>query len=370
MPSKTKPRFDRNSPQIKAYLEDVEHGTFTREGMMVAFPTCLPGMTVPIVPDESHITALDVTPDGMVYGGTSGRQTHLFVASFHGNNGIVLDLGKPAGATRCAAVCCGVSRFVAFVNGSGGGRAISGPLMQLTGQDFIQEWGFELPDLTDHSECVPGEPVVHAVVDASRKMVVAITPHHVFTVDPDSPKARIVGEVGGSGRITLASHGGIFGRDEGGSLWHYDPVAQSVQRRAVRLPEGFGDQPLIWAADRHTGLLYTADAEGRLFSFDEGEGLSRPLGRAPLTPVGPMAVTLDGRVFGFCGDEIAKMFCYDPRSREVSNLGVAVSVIERRRYGYVFGDAVTGRDGEIVFGENDDGGHVWLYFPRIRAASV
>lgn len=40
-------------------------------------------------------------------------------------------------------------------------------------------------------------------------------------------------------------------------------------------------------------------------------------------------------------------------------------LFERRRYGYVFGDVVTGRDGEIIFGENDNGGHVWLYFPRI-----
>jgi hypothetical protein len=78
-------------------------------------------------------------------------------------------------------------------------------------------------------------------------------------------------------------------------------------------------------------------------------------------------VTFDGRVFGFCGDELAKMFCYDPGRREVANLGVAMSVIERRRYGYTFGDAVTGREGEIVFGEDDDGGHVWLYFPRIQA---
>ena len=82
-----------------------------------------------------------------------------------------------------------------------------------------------------------------------------------------------------------------------------------------------------------------------------------------------MAVTFDGRVFGFCGDEIARMFCYDPDAGCVTDLGVAVSVIQRRRYGYVFGDAVVGREGEIIFGENDNQGHLWLYFPRIREAT-
>ncbi len=109
------------------------------------------------------------------------------------------------------------------------------------------------------------------------------------------------------------------------------------------------------------------NADGQLYSFDSSRGFSEPLGRAPLTPVGPAAVTLDGRIFGFCGSEIAKMFCYNPQTRQVSSLGVAVSVLERRRYGYVFGDAVTGRDGEIIFGENDNGGHLWLYFPRIQS---
>ena len=92
-----------------------------------------------------------------------------------------------------------------------------------------------------------------------------------------------------------------------------------------------------------------------------------PLARTLVAPVGPMAVTHDGRVFGFCGTEMAKMFGYNPRTREATNLGVAVSVLERRRYGYVFGDAVTGRDGQIIFGEDDDLGHLWLYFPRIQA---
>ena len=81
-----------------------------------------------------------------------------------------------------------------------------------------------------------------------------------------------------------------------------------------------------------------------------------------------MAVTHDGRVFGFCGEELAKMFCYDPARGEVRNLGVAVSILETRRYGYVFGDAVTGRDGQIYFGEDDHLGHLWLYFPSIQKA--
>ena len=41
-------------------------------------------------------------------------------------------------------------------------------------------------------------------------------------------------------------------------------------------------------------------------------------------------------------------------------------MVERRRYGYTFGDAVTGRDSQIILGEDDDLGHLWLYFPRIQ----
>ena len=81
-----------------------------------------------------------------------------------------------------------------------------------------------------------------------------------------------------------------------------------------------------------------------------------------------MAMTEDGRLFGFCGEEMANLFCCDTTSGHMSNLGVAASIFEKRRYGYQFGDAVIGRDGEIVFGEDDNDGHLWLYFPRINRA--
>jgi len=171
----------------------------------------------------------------------------------------------------------------------------------------------------------------------------------------------------GSGRLAIGSRGQLFGLDDGDGLWRYDPEDGKLARNAVVLPEGSWQKaPLMWAKDAVDGKLYTADGEGRLFSFTEEEGFSPCLGQTPLAPVGPMAVTFDGRVFGVCGEVISNLFCYNPSTRDLSGIGAAASVIERRRYGYTFGDAVTGRDGQIIFGEDDDLGHLWLYFPKIQ----
>jgi hypothetical protein len=194
---------------------------------------------------------------------------------------------------------------------------------------------------------------------------VGATSRHVFRLVTGSRRLEIVGEAPGGGRVALTAKGNVVGRDGPRSLWHFDPRGGAFRRGAIELPQGSWQQPLFWARNTLSGLLFTADDTGSIFSFDEGRGFSGPLGRTWLTPVGPMAVTLDGRIFGFCGTEMSKLFCLDPATGKVSNLGGAASVIERRRYGYVFADAVTGRDGEIVFGEDDNGGHLWLYFPRI-----
>lgn len=367
MSEKTKKKYDMNSPEAKALIDEIVHGTFMKEGCAAAFPMCFPGVTLAIPADESRITALDIAESGMIYGGTSGRATHLFVGMFHGITGVVFDRGTVEGGDHCAAVCCGKSRFFACVNGPSGGRVVSGALEPLP-FDLIQEWGFERGPLQEIGT-TSGEKIVHAVADASRTSMVGITAARLFTVDFEAGKIDVVGEIAGRGRIAAGSKGSVFGRDGQGHLWRYDTATRKIQRRAVALPEGTWDKvSLNWARDRRNGLLYTADGNGTLFSFDEERGFSRPLGKTLLAPVGPMAVTHDGRVFGFCGPELAKMFCYHPGRREVTNLGVAVSTLERRRYGYVFGDAVTGRDGQIIFGEDDEMGHLWLYFPRIQRA--
>ncbi|HTU34314.1 MAG TPA: hypothetical protein VMF66_10970, partial [Candidatus Acidoferrum sp.] len=362
MAAQEKLRFDPNSPQIKAYLDELAH-QFVSEGTIVAFPTCLPGMTTPIPHEESRITALDINSDGFIYGGTSGPRAHLFAAGFHQLTGVVLDAGVVAGATSTVSVCCGVSRTIAFVNGDRGGRAVAIPEVKLA-QDWIQEWGLDRPELQDVGECVPGEAVVDAVCVPPGNMIVGMTVRHVFTMDVDSAKIALVAEAPGRGHLGLGRTA-VFGQDDGERLWRLDIASGHVERGAVELPAGAWSGSMRWARAAD-GELFTADDDGRLFAFDEKKGF-RAIGKTHLTPVGPIAVAPDGRLFGVCGTEIANLFCCDARSGSVTNLGVVASIFQQRRYGYVFGAAITGPEGEIVLGEDDNSGHIWLYFPRIAA---
>ena len=274
-------------------------------------------------------------------------------------------MGVVDGAEECVAVACGPKGVVAFVNGPAGPRIVSREPQRVP-FSLIQEWGFARPPLREHAVPAGAERLVHAVTEPSGKRAIATTLKHLLAVDIETGAVEVLGSVHGTGRLAVDAHGAVLGFDDGNALWRYDPVANKLERRAIALPHGaWRLAPREWARRRGPGLLYTADASGDLFALDKEGRFSGPLCRAPLTPVGPMAVTLDGRVFGFCGDEISRMFRCDPGADKAADLGAAVSVIQRRRYGYVFGDAVVGCDGQIFFGEDDNSGHLWLYFPRI-----
>jgi hypothetical protein len=361
-------KYDMKAPGTRERIDQIVHGAFVTQGTMVAFPPCFPGVTLPVRADECHITALDVTADGIVYAGTSGYAAHLLVGMFHGVTGMVLDMGVVEGANRTAAICCARNKVVAAVNGPSGGRLVLRELQPLP-FDLIQEWHIGQAPYQVLDEVAPGEAIQHAVADATKQTVVGLTEGHLFVLDVPTARVSVVGEVAGKGRLALRADNTVLGMDQGETLWAYDLGTKTFSRQAIALPPGNWDLPaLMWARDPVEGTLYTADAEGALFALDQGGGwICRA--RTPIAPVGPMAVTLDGRLFGTMGEGMSKLFGYDPASGEVTALGVAVSVFERRRYGYSFGDAVVGRDGEIVFGEDDDLGHLWLYFPRIQASA-
>ena len=362
-------KYDLDAPGTRERTDQIVHGAFVTQGSMVAFPPCFPAVTLPVPADECHITALDVTADGIVYAGTSGYAAHLLVGMFHGVTGMVLDMGVVEGANQTAAICCAQGKVVAAVNGPHGGRLVLRELQPLP-FDLIQEWHIGQAPYQVLSEVVPGEKIQHAVADATKQKVVGLTEGHLFVLDVETAQVAVVGQVAGRGRLALRPDNTVLGMDEGATLWAYDVGKGALSRRAVELPQGNWAMPaLMWARDLVDGTLYTADADGMIYSFALDSGFTCQT-KTPIAPVGPMAVTLDGRLFGTMGEGMSKLFCYDPASRQVTSLGVAVSVFERRRYGYTFGDAAVGRDGEIILGEDDDLGHLWLYFPRIQTGRV
>lgn len=363
-----KQKYDMNSPEAKAVTDEIVHGTFMMEGTAVAFPLCFPGASTPIPLDESKITALDVSPEGMVYGGTSGYAAHLFVGMFHGVTGMVFDLGTVPDADKVSAVVCGSTRVVACVNGKSGGRLVAFPFQPLP-FDLIQEWGFSRPALTDLGSPVAGEPIVHAVASQDRKTVVGITFSVLFTLNVESGAINVVGAVPGAGRLACTPGGVVLGKDEGASLFRYEIATGALSRSSVNLPSAgsWENSPNVWARDAASGRIYFSDDQASLYALESDGTIQGPLAKARVAPITSMAVTFDGRVFGSCGDGIGRLWRYNPRQKEIKDLGVAVSVLERRRYGYEFAAAAIGRDGQVYFGENDNLGHLWIYFPRVEA---
>lgn len=356
----------KNTPEGKEFMDRVVHQSFITEGTMIAFPLCFPGASRPVTPDESLVSALAVDAKGIVYAGTGGRAAHLVVGMFHGLTGMVLDLGVVADADSCAAICLGEQSFLAFVNGPAGGKVVSRELQSLP-FDLLQEWSsLKRTPFTDHGVPVAGERIVHAVAAPDRRLAVGQTERHVFTVTFDDPQFKIVAALAGRGRLFVDADGTIFGPSENGGLWSFDPRDRSFEPLAFALPASGSWRGKISAtlnpADKK---IYLADDNGAIFTFTQKDGVTGPYAKTTLPCVGTLAATFDGRVFGTCGAEVAHVFSYDPANGTLADLGVAGSVIHSRRYGHMFADAATGRDGEIIFGEYDNLGHLWLFFPRI-----
>ncbi len=359
---KKREKWDLSRPDTKAKRDEIVHGTFVKEGTMVAFPTCFPGVTKPIPANESYITALETSNDGSIYGGTSGEKVHCFVGMFHGVTGMVFDLGVVEGANECKSICCTDQSFYAGVNGSSGGRLISGELQPLP-FDLIQEWWFTRKPLHDLGEAAQEEAILG--VAAADGEVMGATEGHIFRLESGDCIELISRLEGTCSSISVGPLGRLYGVSDG-HIWRYDPRENNLEQQVGCLNNLDLGNGVSWASDHQRIIMYIGDSSGRLYRLDPRTDSLEILGSTLLGPAGPMSVTLDGRVFGFCGKGISKLFSFDPNDGLVRDLGAAVSVIERRRYGYEFGAATMGRDGEVVFGENDTLGHLWLYYPGLR----
>jgi outer membrane protein assembly factor BamB len=373
------------------------HDAYVIEGQMLALALGFPGMAMPIPADEAYVTALAIDRRQTVYGGTGGRNAHLFAGLTRGVTGAVIDMCVLQPDARTTAVLVASDRRVFAATAPGGPRPDSdhrAPGAEGEGalfvhkpsglvQDLIHEWHFLKEPAEKVAVPLPGEGIACAVMaagpDGSEQIVgIGEKTGTLFSYDIASGKAATPCRVDEHGlfsrTVVVGPDGKVYGTAAGGTLWRFDPVSHAFELTGLSIPSLAGrairNHADSLAVDSDRGVIYGGGtADGVLFAFDPGAGRVKSLGKVTcFRGIKGLAVTLDGRLFGISGREgdIGHLFCYDPDAAELSDLGLAVSVMGPRVHGYQFSCSVVGRDGQVFFGEYERGGHLWLYWPAIR----
>lgn len=352
---------------------------FVTEGVMVAIPLCFPGVSQPPPAGETAINVLTVTDDRRICCGTCGDRAHVLVGRIHGETGAFRPATAIPESTAIHAIVPvdGTEQDV-WVVASGQHHAALWRLNAAMPSGLIQEW---TPIRSARPEKVcdlpAGARIAHAVpIDGGRRIVCLSATGAVFAIHPERAHIDAVGHVGGPvtkrSRLACDLSQHVWGLAPDGRLWSWASDAADLQRIDLTAPQSGGEQvrDVTWALDPRDSTLYgAANPGGMLFALHPLEHRIDPLGPASrLGSVNCLAIGNHGRLFGAAGEEndIGHLFGCDLPDPTVRNLGVAVSTLTVRQYGYHFRCMAVGEGGEIYLGQHERVSHLWVWFPPLR----
>jgi hypothetical protein len=349
-----------------------------------------------IPPDESAIRSLAVSPNGAIYGATSGRRSHLFVLD--PQHGWVQPLGYLKGATtvhRSLVVAADGSVYIGGsigvdTNGEGYSGYAGGHLLR-----YIPVSEAHRPIRID-AECqvedlgipVVGDGIYTLAIDRERKVIYGLSYPAArffsysiaggrFTVHGGVADRAIPGEKFEKDRnigraLAIDGDGRVYGSGDRGALFRYDPAAHKLEPLRLSAPTVPGravyNRIDCWA-EGTGGPLYGGTSDGYLFRFDPKslaiENLGKPLNQYR---VRGLALARNGRLYGVGGDdgEMARLFSYDPARGVYEMLGM-VDVNHRPYYtwqAYVIDAVALGLDGTLYLGQSERKSKLYLYYPE------
>ena len=351
-------------------------GEFVTEGTMLAVALRFPGQSSPPPAGETAIRCMALEGGGAVYCGTAGAKAHLLVAMLRGDAGVVFDMGTAPGAASIDAVAVRDKYVYALAGGPDGAAMWRWP--RYVRSFLMQEWTLSRKPAEKVCDLFTDGRCVGAAVVADGGAIYGITDPagELFSLDADASAPTVLGTVDERRRfgpsIAMDRSGCVWGTHGRGVIWRCDPTTGKIEDVAGT-PAAAGraqhTQASAWALDEATGLLYGGTTpDGYLFRLDPASGEVTGLGKPTrLEQVNCLAVGHDGRVFGAAGleEDIGHVFSHDPARRSMRDLGIPVSTLAARQYGYHFRCMLTGPDGEIYLGQHERVSHLWIYFPPV-----
>ncbi|MDD5599101.1 MAG: hypothetical protein PHV82_14235 [Victivallaceae bacterium] len=398
---------DLNADQVKQFLEiraAYEKSAFVSEGQVEVRGLGPEGFSPPIPPGECAVSALVLHSNGKIYGGTSGKNAHLFFYDPTPDADTVCPIGTIAANSKVTALVSAADGCVygaaAGLDGQGGVLFRYKPCERLLGEtDFTGRGVREIFDLPAEDQIfysivdpchsagkietlpapVKGEGVADLVIDNQRQLIYGVSAASgtVFKYDLAAGRAVEIGRIDPngnfSGKLAMAPDGTVYGAGLYGRLFKLCPENNNIEFLNVKAPALKGrelyNRITAWAYDEAAEVFYGGTVDGILFRFDPREDkvicLGKPVDQSDLRAV---AVGNDGTVYGVCGEpgKCCHLFSYSDETRELRDLGVLLARSERPWYGYEIACAVTGADGRICLGEADRISHLFMYFPPVK----
>jgi outer membrane protein assembly factor BamB len=347
----------------------------------------------PIPHGQSAITALTVSPDGVVYGGTSaerGKSSYLFRT----------DGERLQDVWSLANLLPGEERVVNALVVAEDGKVYGGTT------NFCEE--DEVPDtyrgghafrldpstgeITDLGIPVPGQGINYLTIDRTRRTIYGLTyPRgHLLVWDLRTgriedkeatvPPPRPVKEPRDTVYIrylpralALDGDGNVYGTRESGLMWRFTPAKRIIDPLEAKIPCTKGmDEDWLYnhVADSFClgsdGLIYGGTtSDGYLFVFDPKNGtvtnLGKPIRQSRIRSVVQGA---DGKIYALAGEEngVAHLVTYDPQTRGMADLG-AIGPSVWSWLVYRAGTMIAHPSGKILIGEAERISALVIYDP-------
>jgi len=376
--------------------------------------------------NSSAITSLLTAHDGLIYGGTSGEESYLFL--FDPSINKVRHLGKIPGQegvhhsmvedkNRSIYVGTGRNMFDEFPLSKGGigekelidktlwddiknhfhdypGGHLYRYVPKLSNQKVkLANMSCELEDL--------GIPVSHnsvyaLTINSARDEIYGLTypDGHFFIYGIETKKFTDLGTIDEkivfhgperfwrslSRALICDNSGKVFFSGTGGMIKYYDPGTGKIESTDLKIPgdyyylQFFEDYAVVeYFTKDPGGIIYGGTSDGYLFSFDPVSMKLLNLGKMRSSRrLRCLSMGQDGRVYLMAGERSSSRPCqfysYDPRTGSYNDLGLLI--VDRSPYyywrGQQFDAMTTGNDGTLYIGESERRSHLFLYIPKCQ----
>jgi hypothetical protein len=328
-------------------------------GVGLAWPP--PGV---MPPDSAAVAALGVAGSGEVWGATSGRQARLFRMP---EPLLVGYLGPIEGTGRVA------DRLVFDGRGRlyGAGRDAGGQLFSYeTGQEVLWIYINFGGGIDMHGPVFEDDGVATLAVSPDGTTLAGIGDRtgRLFLQELAGGARTVVeppgGNEGGSRVLVAGADNCFYGAGRRGELFRLTRDG-ALTGLGVRLP---GEEGLASLIVTREGGMFGGTGDGRLLRLSGPDcGDVTDCGRPSRTPcLHSLVEADDGRIYGITGTaaDLARLVCFRPGPGTWEDLGMLRCHGHAPWTAFRIGPMVAGRHGELIAGENDRFGHLYVYHPE------